>query len=171
MWQSLWPCKIIGDTAGIALAGDHKNLGANSTASVIIPSLYPYINSKGNKPMRFKIQLVLASDDDQPDSIQEIAVLDKDSQKIEHLGLTLAESKQILKRRQAHIVGEQVASFLDIRSGCQDCGRELRSKDHKTITFRTLFGTIALDSPRLRHCRCCPHKVATFSPLTALLPE
>ena len=121
--------------------------------------------------MKFKIQLVMVSEDDQPETVKELAVLNKDSQRIEHLGLTLAESKAILKQLQANLVNEQVASYLDTRRSCPDCGTPLRTKGSQPITFRTLFGHIGLDSPRLRHCRCGPRATDTFSPLTTLLPE
>lgn len=121
--------------------------------------------------MKFKIQLVLVSDADQLEVVKEIAVLDKDSQPIEQLGLTLAESKEILKQLQANIVSEQVTLYLETRRACPDCGTSLRTKGSKAITFRTLFGNMALDSPRLRHCSGQPRATQTFSPLTGLLPE
>ncbi|HTP28699.1 MAG TPA: hypothetical protein VMK12_23945 [Anaeromyxobacteraceae bacterium] len=37
--------------------------------------------------------------------------------------------------------------------------------------FRTLFGNICIESPRLRHCRWRPHEDATFSPVAALVSE
>jgi hypothetical protein len=38
-------------------------------------------------------------------------------------------------------------------------------------TFRTLFGTVTLTSPRLYHCRCQRRKTTTFRPLNLLLTE
>jgi hypothetical protein len=38
-------------------------------------------------------------------------------------------------------------------------------------TFRTLFGTVTLTSPRLYHCRCQHRKTTTFRPLNLLLTE
>lgn len=106
--------------------------------------------------MKCKIQLVVVSDDGQRETVTEIAVLEKNDQRVEHLGLMLAESKAILKGLQKQIVQEQVGSFLDRRRGCRDCGAPRRNKGSQPIPFRTLFGNIALDSPRLRHCRCQP---------------
>ena len=41
--------------------------------------------------MKLKVHLVGCMDDGQTEQVQEIAVLDKECQQIEHLGLTLAE--------------------------------------------------------------------------------
>jgi hypothetical protein len=43
--------------------------------------------------------------------------------------------------------------------------------DHQTILFRTVFGKLELDSPRLRRCPCQPSGQASTSPLVELLPE
>jgi hypothetical protein len=50
--------------------------------------------------MRGKLQLVLCSDDGREETVTDIVSLNKDSHRIEHLGLTLAEAKQLLKRIQ-----------------------------------------------------------------------
>jgi hypothetical protein len=50
--------------------------------------------------MRVKRQLVLCNDDGREETVTDIVPLQKDCQRIEHLGLTLAESKQLLKRIQ-----------------------------------------------------------------------
>jgi hypothetical protein len=47
----------------------------------------------------------------------------------------------------------------------------LRVKGQQTRTFRTIFGTVALTSPRLYHCRCQRWKTTTFRPLNALLTD
>jgi hypothetical protein len=51
------------------------------------------------------------------------------------------------------------------------CGKTLGLKGHHTRTFRTLFGTVALTSPRLYQCGCQPRKTTTFRPLNALVTE
>ena len=65
----------------------------------------------------------------------------------------------------------QIAAFLSGRVACPSCGRARGIKDHKSLTFRTLFGKLVLASPRLRHCPCAPQEKASFSPLLDLLPE
>jgi len=43
--------------------------------------------------MRIKLQLVMCSDDGQAETITDLVTLQKDAQRIEHLGLTLREAK------------------------------------------------------------------------------
>ena len=121
--------------------------------------------------MQFKVQLIMYADDGLEETVQEIAVVEKDGQRIEQVGLTLTEAKALLAALQQRIVERQAAAFLATHTHCQACGTPLPTKGHHTLTFRTLFGTLTLQSPRLRHCSCAPHATTTFSPLVDLLPE
>jgi hypothetical protein len=100
-----------------------------------------------------------------------VVILEKAYQRIEQVGLTIAEAKALLTGLQQRIVERLIASFLATRRHCQVCGQALRTKGHHSLTFRTLFGTIRLNSLRLRQCGCTPDETATFSPLTQLLSE
>jgi hypothetical protein len=51
------------------------------------------------------------------------------------------------------------------------CGALLKVKAHASRSFRTLFGTCKLDSPRLEHCAYTRRKTLSFRPLSALLTE
>jgi hypothetical protein len=119
--------------------------------------------------MRVKLQLVLCSDDGREETVTDIVSLNKDCQRIEHLGLTLAESKQLLKRIQQKLLRQQIDHYLESRSQCPDCGATLKAKSSTNRSFRTLFGTFRLASPRLFHCRCRRRKTVSFRPLSALL--
>src|SRR5713101_3463600 len=119
--------------------------------------------------MRLKVQLVISADDDGTDTIHDVAVLEKDCQRLEQLGLTLAEAKQLLTRLQQHVVAHQATAFVTTRSHCQACGTPLQRKEQTTRVLRTLFGTVLLTNPRLYHCRCQTHPTTTFRPLTELL--
>src|SRR5215510_6015520 len=121
--------------------------------------------------MRVKLQLVMCSDEGQEETVTDVITLDKNHRHIEHLGLTLAEAKQLLSTLQRHLLQQQVATFLDTRSTCAACGALLKMKAHASRSFRTLFGTFTLDSPRLEHCDCTRHKTSSFRPLSALLTE
>ena len=46
--------------------------------------------------MRVTLQLVICHDDGQKETVTDVITLNKNTQRIEHLGLTLAESKQLL---------------------------------------------------------------------------
>jgi hypothetical protein len=121
--------------------------------------------------MRVKLQLVMCSEEGQEETITDVITLDKDHRRIEHLGLTLAEAKQLLSTLQRHLLQHQVATFLDTHSTCAVCGVLLKMKAHASRSLRTLFGTFTLVSPRLEHCDCTRHKTSSFRPLSALLPE
>jgi hypothetical protein len=121
--------------------------------------------------MRVKLQLVLCSDEGQEETVTEVMTLDKNNQRLEHLGLTLAEAKQLLSTLQQHLLQHQVDAFLDRCSTCADCGALRKVKGHASRSFRTLFGTYKLDSPRLEHCNCTWRKTSSFRPLSALLTE
>src|SRR3954447_9335363 len=112
--------------------------------------------------MRVKVQVMIQADDSGPDTTHEIAILEKDCQRIEQLGLTLAEAKQLLTQLQQHLVAHQAVAFVKTRLQCKACGAPLRRKEQTTRVLRTLFGTVLLPSPRLYHCRCQPCTTITF---------
>src|SRR5208283_4030181 len=80
-------------------------------------------------------------------------------------------AKQLLASVQEVVVAEQVRDCLVARVPCPGCGRPRRHKDARTITLRTLFGRLRLESPRWHHCSCQPQEQKTFSPLAEILPE
>jgi len=121
--------------------------------------------------MRIKLQLVICHDEGHEETVTDVITLNKNHQRIEHLGLTLAESKQLLSTLQRHLLQQQVDTFLDARSTCPDCGTPLTLKAHGSRSLRTLFGTLKVYSPRLEHCDCTRRKTSSFRPLSALLTE
>jgi hypothetical protein len=121
--------------------------------------------------MRLKLQLVMCNDQGDEETVTDVLTLNKHHQRIEHLGLTLAESKQLLSTLQRHLLQQQINTFLDTGSTCRDCGTPLKLKAHASRSFRTLFGTFQFYSPRLEHCDCTRRKTSSFRPLTALLTE
>ena len=114
--------------------------------------------------LRFKLQLVAMADDELV-SVEDVVVLNKDHERLEQLGLTLAEAKALLLELQRQVLTRQIAAFLTSRTPCPTCGRSRGIKDHKTIAFRTLFGKLELPSPRLRRCPCQHSPQASTSPL------
>jgi len=121
--------------------------------------------------MRVKLQLVLCSDEGYEETVTDVIVLNKNHQRIEHLGLTLGESKQLLGTLQRHLLQHQIDAFLDTHATCPDCGTPLGVKAHGSRSFRPLFGTYTFYSPRLEHCDCTQRTTASFRPLAALLTE
>src|SRR5215475_12093795 len=111
--------------------------------------------------MHVKLQLVICHDDGHEETVTDVITLNKNHQRIEHLGLSLAESKQLLSSLQ-----QQINTFLNMHATCPDCGTPLTLKAHGSRSFRTLFGTFKFYSPRLEHCDCRRHNTTSFRPLS-----
>jgi len=121
--------------------------------------------------MRITVQVVIEQDGQTQPELYDIARLDRGELDTGTVGLQLAEAKQILASVQEVMVAEQVRACLDARGRCPDCGRARPHKDARTITLRTAFGRLRLQSPRWHHCLCRPRPAKTFSPLAEILPE
>lgn len=119
--------------------------------------------------MKFKIQLV--AQHETGEETLELACLERESDTLESLGITLAEAKSLLTRLQAQVVQQQLAAYLTTVKTCPECGHAFRHKDRHPIVFRTLFGNLKVQSPRWFQCSCQSHKTRTFTPLAALLTE
>lgn len=120
--------------------------------------------------MRVEVQLRVVSDDGEilcEDA--EVLALDKRHDRLEAIGLSLDEGKELLAHTQQRLIAAQAAAFVTERRCCVHCARPLRSKGRTSLTFRTPFGNVPLDSPRLHRCRCTDAAgPQTFSPLPAL---
>ncbi|HEY0419619.1 MAG TPA: ISKra4 family transposase [Acetobacteraceae bacterium] len=122
--------------------------------------------------MRVQVQLrIVAEDDSVISDDTELLLLDKTDDRLEALGLSLAEAKTLLAGVQQRLVTAQAASYAARHRDCPVCGRPRRSKGPYPILFRTAFGVVPLSSPRFHRCRCQPAQPKTFSPLTALFTE
>ena len=53
--------------------------------------------------MRVKLQLVMCNDQGEEETVTDIITLNKNNQRIEYLGLSLSESKQLLSTLQRHL--------------------------------------------------------------------
>ena len=67
--------------------------------------------------MRLKLQLVMCNDQGEEETVTDGITLTKHHQRIEHLGLALAESKQLLSSLQRHLLQQQSTTFLDLHNG------------------------------------------------------
>ena len=97
--------------------------------------------------MKYRIQLVVADDEGQSRRLEELAVLEKGCRRMEEIGLSLAEAKQVLRNLQEAVVRDQVERYLEGTHRCGRCGAALTTKGHHDLVYRTLFGTIRLRSP------------------------
>ena len=88
------------------------------------------------------------------------------------IGLSLAEAKALLAGLQASMLCGQVAGYAAHHRPCPACGVLQPLKDRRTRRLQTLFGTVEVEAPRFRVCRCrlsAPMAAVTFSPVRALL--
>ena len=67
--------------------------------------------------MRVKLQLVLCSDEGHEETVTNVITLDKDHRRIERLGLTLAEAKQLLSTLQRHLLQHQMKAPRSLLRG------------------------------------------------------
>ncbi len=120
--------------------------------------------------MKVTVQVVTIDDNGQ-ESIRELACIEREELTAESLGLSVAESKVLLQSLQEVVVEWQMKTYLDSQRHCPDCGKLRPSKGAHHSAFRTVFGKIPVESPRLEHCPCQEHDTQSFSPLAVLLPE
>jgi hypothetical protein len=117
------------------------------------------------------LQLRIVGDDGTVFTDCEILRLVKSHHQLEAVGLSIGESKSLQECLQQHIVTAQAAAFVDRHRCCPVCDRQLSSKGKYPVVFRTVFGNVALSSPRFYRCGCQPGDSRTVSPLTELFTE
>ena len=120
--------------------------------------------------MKITVQITVESALGQPEVIQQVAHLERGPcLQPATLGLSLAEARAILAGLEQTMVQGQAAEFVAQAGRCPRCGRPRACKGHHPIRFRTPFGKLTLDSPRLDRCPCESEARKTFRPLAALL--
>jgi hypothetical protein len=70
------------------------------------------------------------------------------------LGLTVAESKQLLAGVQQEIVAAQARLHAALRPECRHCGTPCRMKDYRQHEIATLFGQVTVRLPRFLCAGC-----------------
>ncbi len=98
--------------------------------------------------MNLKVQVIIESDGGHT-TVQEITCVERGTQRLAQLGLTLNEGKALLKDVQQAMVREQVNQYMGAHRHCADCGRLRGHKGTHTVVYRTVFGTLRLHRPRL----------------------
>jgi hypothetical protein len=114
--------------------------------------------------MQFKIQVVI--DDEQGDILTEdIINLEKSSDGGGLVGLSLTESKRLLKQLQEVMVSQQARQYTLSHRSCPHCNSKRKIKGTYDIQYRTLFGIVPIPNVRLYHCHCEKAKSKTFGVL------
>jgi hypothetical protein len=124
--------------------------------------------------MRVRVLLQITGDDGTAGAAEEVAAFEKVTQRSEDLGLSIAEGKALLAAVQHGTVKVQAAAWSRRHRPCPVCGGKRRGKGSYPVVFRTLFGDVELDSPRLHRCQCQCQDTdgpATVSPLRDLITD
>jgi len=104
--------------------------------------------------MRVRVQVVIESETGEGEIIQEMACMERTALQPEQLDLTLAEAKSLLESVQQTMVTQQVNEYIAQCRNCPHCGKARGRKGKHEIVYRTLFGKLELESPRLYECPC-----------------
>jgi hypothetical protein len=115
--------------------------------------------------MRFIIKLAI-EDENGTETTEEIIHFDKSLNDKSIIGISLPESKQILKNLQSKIVLSQAIKYIEFKRKCAYCHQNQHIKGYHSTQYRTLLGIVNLSSPRLFHCQCHSSETKTFSPLS-----
>ena len=115
--------------------------------------------------MEIQLKLVIKTDDGQKRHIENISKLQRDELLPQTLGLTLAESKDILEKIQGIVVTEQVKEQLLKKRPCPVCSKLRPNKGQHDLIVRTVFGKITIKSPRWYGCQCESSSRKSYSPL------
>ncbi len=106
--------------------------------------------------MKVRVQVVTITDDGQ-EITQEVACMERQDLTPETLGLSLAEGKAVLQALQEVVVEWQMHAYLCQQRVCPQCGMARRRKGMHHTVFRTVFGVLSVESPRLPRS-CCSWK-------------
>ena len=122
--------------------------------------------------MKISIQIIIDPENGEPTVIKPIAEFRREDLAADILGLTIEESKSLLRNIQSEFVDQQVNQYIDKHKTCNQCHKELKIKGQNKIVYRTLFGKLKLSNPRLYTCFCDKdNKNKSLSLLSAILPE
>ena len=103
--------------------------------------------------MQVKVQVVIMTDEGQ-EITQDIACVERQELTPMTLGLSLAEGKAVLQALQEVVVEWQMEAYLRQQRACPQCGKTRRRKGLHHTVFRTVFGVLSVESPRLYYCPC-----------------
>ncbi len=120
--------------------------------------------------MKYKLQVII--DDEQGQThVEDIFQIEKPHDNGYNAGLSLHESKALLKILQEKIVLSQAKEYIRNHRACPCCHKQRRIKCNHTIQLKTLFGIVVIPSLRVYHCNCSDTPSKTLSLLQSWLPE
>jgi hypothetical protein len=102
--------------------------------------------------MRVKVFLEVTAEDGSTGGAAEVAGFEKQTERAEDLGLSIAEGKALTAAIQQHIVDAQVATWTQRHRRCEACGARRHSKGSHPIIFMTLYGDVGVTTRAVRSC-------------------
>jgi hypothetical protein len=96
---------------------------------------------------------------------------DNSGSAVSPLGPTLADAKAVLAGMQRHLVQVQVSDYCRGRRCCPHCQERLPLKDIRTRRLSSLFGTVEVQGPRFKPCRCSVTSRCTLAPMAEIMPD
>jgi hypothetical protein len=122
--------------------------------------------------MKISVQVIVDPENGDPIITKSIAAFRREDLSSDTLGLTIKESKLLLKNVQSEFVIKQVDQYIGKHKTCNQCYKKRKIKSHTEIVYRTLFGKLKLPNPRFYMCSCNKNnKQKSYSLLSVLLPE
>jgi hypothetical protein len=97
-----------------------------STPSIVESSLAD--DQERRFAMRVKVLLQITADDGTADDAAEVAVFEKQTERLEDLGLSIAEGKVLMTAIQKRVVDTQAVSWAERHRCCEACGTRRHSK-------------------------------------------
>lgn len=97
---------------------------------------------------------------------EELMTLQKSGDARNDIGLSVSESKQLLKSLQQVVVQQQADEYIRHNIVCPHCLSARRIKGRQAIQYRTLFGVVPVSGLRVHRCRCEDSATKTVSLLS-----
>jgi hypothetical protein len=98
--------------------------------------------------MRVKVLLQITVEDGAASEAAEVAVFERQTERPEDLGLSIAEGKALTAAIQQHVVDAQVATSAERHRCCEACGARRHSMDSHPVIFMKLYADVKISSPR-----------------------
>ncbi len=154
------------------IAGDRRAGSVSSFPLRFVVESSPAGDQERRLVMRVKVFLEITAEDGSAGGAAEVAVFEKQTERPEDLGLSIAEGKALTAAIQQQLVDAQVATWAERHRCCEACGARRHSKGSHPVIFMTLYGDVGISSPRLHRCPCQgTGGPATMSPLRDLIPD